>query len=236
MYLSDIVEPRLSDYDRAGHLSYEALLQILENTGTKHTMTVYDKVASGGIAWVLLDWRIEIAHRPRQFQRLYVKTWVHGKAPASTVYRSFIVTDDQEREYLRASAKFALVDLKEQRMMRIGEELFHSYGPEDLSAFDDEALRLIVPEVFDTIQPILLRGSDIDYNGHVHNTRYIDFALDALPEADCAANDFMKVRIIYRAAVKPDSQPEIKRAAINGGWLLCVTADDKICALIALQT
>ena len=33
-------------------------------------MTVYDKVASGGIAWVLLDWRIEIAHRPRQFQRL----------------------------------------------------------------------------------------------------------------------------------------------------------------------
>ena len=236
MFYTEVYEPRLSDYNPKGNLSYEALLQILENTGTHHTMTVYDKVASGGIAWVLVDWRIEIARRPKQFQALHIKTWVHGKAPASTVCRSFIVTDDQERELLRACAKFALVDIQAQRMTRIGEELFHSYGPEEVAAFDAEAPRLREPETFDAAQAIPLRRSDIDYNGHVHNTRYLDFALEALPEADYAADAFTKIRVVYRAAVKPDSHPAIKCAAINDGWLLSVAADDKIYALIALQT
>lgn len=235
MYYFDVYEPRLSDYDCKGKLSWEALLQILEHTGTHHTISVSDKVVDNGIAWVLVDWRIEITRRPKQFQALHIKTWVHGKAPASTVYRSYIVTDDKERELLRACAKFALVDLKAQKMTRISEDLFLSYGPEDAAAFDDEALRLREPEAFDTVHAIALRRSDIDYNGHVHNTRYVDYALDALPETDYARDDYTRLRVVYRAAVKPGSHPEIKRAAINGGWLLGVAAEEKICALIALQ-
>ena len=235
MFYTEVYEPRLSDYNPKGNLSYEALLQILENTGTHHTMTVYDKVASGGIAWVLVDWRIEIARRPKQFQALHIKTWVHGKAPASTVCRSFIVTDDQERELLRACAKFALVDIQAQRMTRIGEELFHSYGPEEVAAFDAEAPRLREPETFDAAQAIPLRRSDIDYNGHVHNTRYLDFASEALPKADYAADAYTKIRVVYRAAVKPDSLHEIRRTAVDGGYLFGIFAGGKVCTLIEMQ-
>ena len=235
MYFTETCEPRLSDYNAAGKLSYEALLQILENTGTRHTMMVYDKVADGGVAWVLVDWRVEICRRPKQFQKLHIKTWVHGKAPASTAYRDFIVTDDKDRELLRAQAKFALVDIKVKKMTRISEELFNSYSPENETAFDSDAPRLHEPETFDAEQSILLRRSDIDYNGHVHNTRYVDFALEALSENDYKADDFTHLRIVYRAAVQPESKTEIKRAVMDGGQLLCVYANGQICTMIELR-
>ena len=63
----------------------------------------------------------------------------------------------------------------------------------------------------------------------------IDFALDALPEADYAANDFAKLRIVYRDAVKPESCPEIRRAAVDGGQLFCICADGKACTMIELR-
>ena len=235
MYFTEAYEPRLSDYNAAGNLSIEAILQILENAGTRHTMMVYDKVADSGVAWVLVDWRVEIGRRPKQFQKLHIKTWVHGRAPASTAYRDFIVMDDKERELLRAQAKFALVDIKAKRMTRISAELFGSYGPENDTAFDSDAPRLQEPEAFDTTQPVLLRRSDIDYNGHVHNTRYVDFALDALPEDDFKADGFTRLHVVYRSAVQPSSEVEIKRAATDGGYAFCLYADGKLCTMIELQ-
>ncbi len=236
MYFTDIYEPRLNDYDRSGMLSYESLLQILENAGAHHAAIVYDKVAGNGIAWVLVDWRINISRRPKQFQKMHIKTWIRGKAPSSTVFRDFIITDDQEREFLRASAKLALVDLKAKKIIRISGELFYSYYPENDVVFDIEAPHLKEPEVFDDVYQIQLRRSDIDYNGHVHNTRYIDFALEALPEADYLANAFTQLRIIYRAAVKSDSQPEIRRVTVEGGYIFCIYADGKPHTLIELKT
>lgn len=235
MYFTETYEPRLSDYNAAGNLSFEAMLQILENVGRHHTMMVYDKVADGGVAWVLVDWRIEISRRPKQFQKLHIKTWVHGKAPASTAYRDFIIADDKDRELMRASAKFALVDIKARKMTRISAELFNSYGPEKETAFSVDASRLQPPDAFDAAQPILLRRSDIDYNGHVHNTRYIDFLLDALPEEAFKADDFTHLRIVYRVAVEPNSNAEIKRAEMDGGYIFCVYANGQLCTMIELR-
>ena len=107
MYFTETYEPRLSDYNAEGNLSFEAMLQILENVGRHHTMMVYDKVADGGVAWVLVDWRIEISRRPQQFQKLHIKTWVHGKAPASTAYRDFIIAGNCLGSLQRIAGQYA---------------------------------------------------------------------------------------------------------------------------------
>ena len=184
MFYKEIYNPRPSDYNRNGKLSYEAILQLLENAAGNHSANSGDSIADAnknGIAWILTEWRVQILHRPENGESLNITTWVRGKAPASAVYRDFLLTDENGTELIRAEAKFALFDLATSRLTRISEELFGSYQPEDKTVFED-AQRLCAPSEYTSETELKLRRSDIDFNGHVHNTRYVDLAMDGFTE------------------------------------------------------
>ena len=88
MFYKEIYNPRPSDYNRNGKLSYEAILQLLENAAGNHSANSGDSIADAnknGIAWILTEWRVQILHRPENGESLNITTWVRGKAPASAV-------------------------------------------------------------------------------------------------------------------------------------------------------
>lgn len=233
MYYKEIYQPRISDYDRNGKLSYEAILQILETAGSHHSDTVGDSVIEGtqsGISWILTEWRVQIKRRTDSKEELHITTWVRGKAPASTVFRDFILTDGNGDEVIRAEAKFALLDLANSKLTRISEELFASYQPEDKSVFDTAASRLREPVSFDSEQTVTLRRSDIDFNGHVHNTRYMDFALEALPSS-IYTDHVCEFRMVYMKPIKEGSEITVKRVCAEQRYLICVYSDDTLCTL-----
>ena len=45
MFFKEVYKPRISDYDRNGKLSYEAILQILENVASNHSASAGDSVS-----------------------------------------------------------------------------------------------------------------------------------------------------------------------------------------------
>lgn len=140
MFYKEICKPRPSDYNRNGKLSYEAILQILENVAGNHSANMGDSIADAnknGIAWILTEWGVQIVHRPENGESLNITTWVRGKAPAIAVYRDFLLTDENGTEVIRAEAKFALFDLATSKLTRISEELLGSYQPEDKTVFED---------------------------------------------------------------------------------------------------
>lgn len=237
MFYKEIYQPRVSDYDRDGKLSYEAVLQILETAGSHHSDNAGDNVIDGsqsGIAWILTDWRVQIIRRTDSKEELHITTWVRGKAPASTVFRDFILTDRNGGEVIRAEAKFALLDLAAGKLTRISEELFTSYQPEDKSVFDTASPRLRAPVEYDFEQTIELRKSDMDFNGHVHNTRYMDFAMEALPD-DVYKNDIAEFRIVYMKAVKDTSCVTLKQVLTEAGRIICIYSAEELCTLILLR-
>lgn len=195
---------RPSDFGRYGNLSYEAILQILESAASEHSSNSGDSLADAnknGIAWILTEWRVKISRRPENGETLHIATWVRGKAPASIVYRDFLVKDRNGAEIIRAEAKFVLYDLRTERLTRISEELFSSYQPENMTIFEENA-RLRAPSEYITEKSIPLRRSDIDFNGHVHNTRYIDLAMETVSQADFEKDSFSEIRIAYSKPLK----------------------------------
>lgn len=238
MFYEETYKPRVSDYDRDGKLAYEAVLQILETAGGHHSDCAGDNVIDGsknGIAWILTEWKVQIKRRTDSKEELHITTWVRGKAPASTVFRNFILTDGNGDEVIRAEAKFALFDLAAGKLTRISEELFSSYQPEDKSVFDTAASRLCEPAAFDLEQTIALRRSDIDFNGHVHNTCYMDFALETLPSSICANNNICEFRIVYMKPIKENSGITVKRFDAEKRYLICVYSEDTLCTLCELN-
>lgn len=238
MYYKEIYQPRISDYDQNVKLYYESILQILETAGSHHSDTVGDSVIEGsqsGIAWILTEWRVQVLRRTDSKEKLQITTWVRGKAPASTVFRDFILTDENGNEVIRAEAKFALFDLTTSRLTRISEELLGSYQPEDKTVFDTAAPRLRAPTEFDSEQTITLRRSDIDFNGHVHNTRYVDLAMEALPNEIFASDDFTDIHILYAKPVMERAVVKANYVFKDSAYLVAVYADDIYCALVEFK-
>ena len=235
MFYSETIEPRLADYTGKGNLSYESLLQILENVSTRHSMSVGDRLTDGNVAWMILDWRVEILRRPGFFERIKVATWSKGKLNSFTSGREFSVFSEEGEHLVRVASKYALVDVKEKKMVRVGDELVSSYEPETKTQFESDAQKLQLPDSFDCELPVNVRRTDLDYNGHVHNTKYLIYALEALPEEDYRADDFTSLRIIFRSSLKSGDEAVIKRRKLEDGYSFCIYAGDTLCTMIELK-
>ena len=228
---------RLSDFDQYGHFRDEALLQMLESAGSHHSDYANDSVIAGsqsGIIWILSEWRIRITRRPESTDTLHISTWARGKAPAAMIYRDFIVNDDAGQELLRAEATFVLLDTAKGRLTRITEELFQAYQPREETVFDDKPGRLRAPEAPQAEYRIALRRSDIDYNNHVHNTRYLDLAREALPE-ELLQKQFDGIRIVYSKAVTLKDEVTAQYTAQDGVSVVTILANGAVCAIVEFQ-
>lgn len=237
MFYKEICKPCPSDYNRNGKLSYEAILQILENAAGNHSANMGDSIADAnknGIAWILTEWRVQIVHRPENGESLNITTWVRGKAPAIAVYRDFLLTDENGTEVIRAEAKFALFDLSTSKLTRISEELLGSYQPEDKTVFED-AQRLRAPSEYTSETELKLRRSDIDFNGHVHNTRYVDLAMEAIPKELYSNDRFTEFHIMYHKPVLEDSVVKAQYHTDGLSHLVTIYADNARCALVKLK-
>lgn len=229
---------RISDFNRHGRLGYEAILQMLETAGSHHSDAAQDNVIAGsqaGFAWVLTEWRVKIIRQPDSKEHLRISTWIRGKAPAAMVHREFIVVDDQGNICILAEAALVLLDINRGRMTRITEDALAPYQPEDKTVFDDELPRLREPDTILFTHPMALRYSDIDFNGHVHNTRYMEFALDALPVHIRGQEDWKEIRIAYLKAVQENDEVITNYACQGDSHLISVTANGKACCVIELK-
>ncbi|MGM9645051.1 MAG: acyl-[acyl-carrier-protein] thioesterase [Eubacteriales bacterium] len=237
MYYQKTYTPRPSDYNRYGKLSYEAILQILESAGSDHSAMAGDSLADAnknGIAWILTEWRVKIIRRPENGESLRITTWVRGKAPASAVYRDFLLTDENGTELILAEAKFALFDLATSKLTRISEELFGSYQPEEKTLFED-AQRLRAPSEFTSEKELQLRRSDIDFNGHMHNTRYVDLAMEALPKDFFENDSVSEIRISYMKPITEDDNVTLKHVHSDNGENILINANGTHCCLVVYQ-
>ena len=204
MFFSEIYQPGVADFDRSGKLGYEAILRIFENTASRHSDSSGDDIieeSRNGITWVLTDWRVRIVRRPDSKAPLRVTTWVRDSVPTGRIFRDYTLADESGTELVCAESRLILFDLRAQKIIRIDQQRFRSYLPETRGVFASAAPRLRAPAAFDGEKTLPLRRSDIDFNGHVHNTKYLDFALEALPDT-VPRDAFTGFRMVYPKAVK----------------------------------
>ena len=134
MFYKEICKPRPSDYNRNGKLSYEAILQLLENAAGNHSANMGDSIADAnknGISWILTEWRVKIIRRPENGENLHITTWARGKVPASTIFRDYILTAANGAEVIRAEARIALFDLHTKSLIRVDEKRSPHYHTEE---------------------------------------------------------------------------------------------------------
>lgn len=206
MIYSEPCRFQYNDYNRKMQLTLRAMLYQFEQAGSHHSEAVGDRMdeqMKRGISWIITSWRVHVIRRPEYGEPVHVNTWViEHKNGGLLMTRCFTLTTETGEELVTADGAYGLFDLHHGTLVKMEPELFSLYQPETRTLFKGRLPRIRLPETMETVFPITIRRSDTDYNGHVHNTYYLNFALEAISEEDYRNEAIRDVAIVYKSPLK----------------------------------
>ena len=152
------------------------------------------------VAWLLINWRLEMAERLLWPAPITVHTWPRS-LDGFFSDRDFEVFS-QGRLVARATSRWALVDIDTGHTTRITPEVEGAYTLDPRAVFDTPVTTLgrANPDAAETFTQVIGRR-DIDTNRHVNNLHYLDYAMEALPE-EVWKNLPPSVEILYRKQIR----------------------------------
>lgn len=219
----------VEDFTKEGKLNLPAILKLFENAGNSHSDKAGDSpfdYDGHSFAWVITEWKIEISEYPHYSDKIEVETWSEGLSSPLIASRDFLLYKNGE-VCARGTSKWVRIDVQKGRLCKIEKELLDKYEPEDKTVFEDGKVEKIqLPENFDFEKPIPVRRCDIDFNSHIHNVKYLDYALETLPEDVYKSQNFKSLRITYKTATKEGEALTGKYAFLDSKHVVGIYAED----------
>lgn len=197
--------PLFNDFSNNGNLKIEKILEFFEHSGGFHSDKVgnsISKMLENGKSWVLNDWNIKILKYPKNGDKIEISTWIlPSKSPLFSIREYELRVGG--KLFVVGSSKWLLFDLINSKICKIDKNLIDMYGPENLTNFDENAFAKIENlQIFDKEIFLNIRKSDIDINNHVHNTLYVSFAYEVLPNEIFVNLNFSEIKISYKNGIK----------------------------------
>ena len=151
--------------------------------------------------WVIYQWDVDINDMPDKFDDLTIQTY-HTYTRKFYAFRNYDVFRNGEL-IVRAKTKWLLVNPDKKLPMRITDELGKIYGREDVYEVLEKDVELIDGN-YENCGEYTVRKTDIDYNFHANNARYIEWIENYLDD-----DTIKKVEVVYKKELKLDETVEI---------------------------
>ncbi len=132
------------------------------------------------IAWIILNWDIEIFEYPKYLDKLTLKTIAHS-IDRFIAFREFLIEDFSGRILSRGKSKWILLNVERRRPTAAREYMYNLYGVESsIPPFEIVS----PPQISGYTSEIQfrVRKSDIDQYRHVNNVIYARWICESLPE------------------------------------------------------
>lgn len=189
-------------------LTNKSFLSLMENLAGQHSAYChfsFTDIAKDNLSWIILNWKLQVFRRPKDEEEVVVETW--GRFFNKVyVLRDFKVIDDNGVLCAIATSKWCLVDSNKGKIAHMPDnldEIYHGLNNESVFGIDDVP-RLSVPT---NISPSFkdeykIRRFDLDFNHHVHNLNYLNFAYELLPMDVYKGDELNNVEIAYKREIK----------------------------------
>lgn len=208
------------DVDGMGHCKASALLGYLQDASAAHTMLCgcgrKEMVARYNVFWMLTRIQVQLERPIRWLDELTIRT-CHRSARGILLYRDYEMTVGSQ--YVgTACALWVLPDLQTRKLLNVTHtpivELKETVG--GLTPRIRKLTALHTPDDLTFVEDRLMRYSDTDVNAHVNNTKYADFACDALDLAARREGEFIsELEITYHEECQPGERIRISTANIQ---------------------
>ncbi len=173
-----------SDVGLDSRLSFQGLLRILQEAAAVASDEVgygIKDIPATGVHWILASWRVELLDRPGWRAPITVRTWPRN-FDGFLSDRDFLVYSG-ETLAAKGTSRWLLVNAVTGRITRITDAVRAAYDLDGRAVFEEPPLSNgKSPAGAAAAFTGLVGRRDIDTNRHMNNIRYLDYALEALPE------------------------------------------------------
>lgn len=175
-----ITQNMLDEYDR---VTPEAICDIFQDAATRHADILgesFQKINQKGLLWVLLRNKFKIINTISFDDTITCETWTHDLTKFD-IDRDYILYNGEGKVMAIGSSKWVFIDLK-RRMLApmsknyIGDEIFLKESNFEGKFTHLDKFQIPLDERF----IFTVNKSDLDHNGHMNNTRYLRYVLDAI--------------------------------------------------------
>lgn len=196
--------------DCFGNLKLSALLYFAQDVAGEHCKELsldWDTMNQKQMFWAVIRHRVQITRLPREGEKLRVQTW---PMPTTRVAfpRSTVAYDEKGRELFRAISIWVIMDRNTRGMILPAKSGIMVPGV----AFGNElpAPRALAPQGLSSGQTRQVRFLDLDKNGHMNNTRYLDWVADLLPSQFYGAHQPKEVVVCYNQEAREGQEIALK--------------------------
>ena len=204
------------------NLSLPSLCNYLQEIAGLHA----DKLGVGihllrseGVTWMLSRLRLEISRPVAWGGELLVRTWPSGTRGRLAATRDFIGRDLAGDEVFRGVSEWMTVDLAARRLVKLPEN-FRSLAPDGTPRVElgESGGKFASLGAVHGRSPIRVRLSDHDFNDHVNNVHYVEWALESVPE-EYRRRRVSRLDIVFRQEAKAGDELESCSETLGDGVL-----------------
>jgi acyl-ACP thioesterase len=211
---------RFGAIDRSDRLTLDAIFQFFQEAAICHAENLNvgreDMLRTGQI-WILSRMSVIVKRRPKYFENITVRTWPRGGEKLFAI-RDYDIRDKDNIPVVCARSGWIVLDVEKRRPIRpqsIMDNIPQNEGENALSPEDGAIAAL---EERSNLQKIAGRKAlytDIDFNGHVNNVRYIQWIEDAIEPQFLESADSMRLDINYLNEILGGEDVDIMSANIE---------------------
>ena len=190
--------------DMNGHIKLpDVILLSLQVSGMQSVeLGVSDKtiLEEHNLVWIITDYDIEVVRLPRFAEEITIETEALSYNRLFC-YRRFTIYDETGQELIHMMATFVLMDRDSRKVHAVEPEIVAPYQ----SDFDKKLIR--GPKYEPLEEPISkdyhVRFYDLDMNGHVNNSKYLDWIFEVMGADFLTQYIPKKINLKYVKEVRP---------------------------------
>ena len=208
---------RFGAIDRSDRLTLDAIFQFFQEAAISHAENLgvgREDMTRKGQIWILSRMSVQVARRPKYCETITVRSWPRG-GEKLLVLRDYDIRDASDTAAVCARSGWIIIDLEKRRPLRPQSVMEGLPDNEGLDALQ------IIPSGLatrDNLQKTAERKAlytDVDYNGHVNNIRYIQWIEDTLDPRILEQSRKISLDINYLNEVLPNEITEIWSAGLE---------------------
>ena len=190
--------------DMNGHIKLPSLILLsLQVSGSQSAqLGVSDKeiLEKYNLVWIITEYDIDVIRLPRFAEEMTIETEALSYNRLFC-YRRFTIYDESGQAIIQMLATFALMDRDSRKV--------HSVDPEMVAPYQSEFSKKIIrgPKYTDLDNPTSkdyhVRFYDLDMNGHVNNSKYLDWIFEVMGADFLMGHIPQKINLKYVKEVRP---------------------------------
>lgn len=205
--------------DRYGRLKLSMLLSYAQEVASRHITALsmnYETLADQGMFWAVVRHRVQITRLPHRDERIRVETWPMPST-RTAFPRSVVAYDEDGNEVFRTIALWVLMDIRTRAMILPGKSGL--IVPGTLRGNELAAPSSLSPRVLQQHAARTVRFTDLDRNGHMNNTRCMDWIDDLLPSTFHETHTAKELTVCYLAEAREGQNLDLHWDLLEEGGL-----------------